>query len=178
MNARRMMTADERAEYDALVERACFDPLGKPYKTGEAADRLRLALDDAEQAHRPWAEWVRADALFAGLSSLATKARAQKRITTNDGASGKAPRQGINSLRRITPSGVVEWQPKLIDDMSRDEVAELLDLSVRRQKGNRTTVRTHKAILKLMDRHPGAATVRDALAAEGMTMDDYLASAA
>ena len=51
-------------------------------------------------------------------------------------------------------------------------------MSVRRQKGNRTTVRTHKAILKLMDRHPGAATVRDALAAEGMTMDDYLASAA
>lgn len=53
-----------------------------------------------------------------------------------------------------------------------------LTVSVRRQKGNRTTVRTHKAILKLMDRHPGAATVRDALAAEGMTMDDYLASAA
>ncbi len=40
-----------------------------------------------------------------------------------------------------------------------------LTVSVRRQKGNRTTVRTHKAILKLMDRHPGAATVRDALAA-------------
>ena len=55
---RRMLSAEERAEYDALLYEAGYDTDGQRRPSGEIGDRMHRLLADAVQAGRTWAGYV------------------------------------------------------------------------------------------------------------------------
>ena len=69
MFTRKMLSDEERAEYDAMFEAACYDAAGSFRSTREAAPILLGSIKDAIQAHRVWASYLHDSFVMIGYQA-------------------------------------------------------------------------------------------------------------
>lgn len=171
---RSMLSAEERAEYDALVFEAGFDHFGKRRPSHEIGDRFHELLLDAIQAKRTWAQWVMDEDARAGhIRRFKGWDRTRHPVRTRDGE--KVVRlSGVQALRRRDPeTEAMFWQDTSLEDMTIDDldsVIEGMSSKMAPLMYNRETARS----LRTLVAECGTATVGEALRSVGLTMDEYL----
>lgn len=173
------LTAEERAEYELIMELACFDPhTGKAYPTAKLGENVRRELDRAESMGQAWARWFIEDDRELGHQRRAKQwLGSRSLIQVSDDEQRLVTKRQRYSILRETSAGR-EWQPMLYEDMTWSDLEQLIASNQSQIYTGRLNLRTHQRLLALRDRHPGAATVGDALRAEGASIDDYLAEGA
>ena len=166
-------------DYDDLMETACFDAAGKPLPTGEMAVRIRDGLDAADAQGADWAFRVIAEDRLNGHATRARRyANEKKTITVHDGQK-LATRKQIERLRRADKdTGETHYQPSFWEDLTADDLRELVELDRSRLRAARLSLDIHLKLLDLMGRHPDAVTVRDALHLDGTTIEDLVGAVA
>lgn len=173
-DVRRMLSDDERSEYDALFYAATHYKDGKRRKSAEIGREMLRLLRDAEQAERPWANWVMEDALVDGLRSKAIRwCNAKEIVETIIGGRvvKKAAAYGIR--KRDAETGRTEWTRPIWPDMGRDELIQVISASVVRSAAEAELAATARRLLKLVD-ETGAETVADALELKEVTLEEFL----
>lgn len=167
----RALSLEERAEYDALLD----EVVEANHSTGARASALIDGLDDAIQAHRPWALPVLRELAYAGAQRAVTEhvKRRAPRSSTKSGRS-KATVAG----RRIEVDGVTHYEQRQLTLFTREQLAGMLDRAGRQIVAERDNIEWAKSLLALMDKHPSAATVAEALSAEGVSIEAWLQGSA
>lgn len=177
MDLLRSMTADERAEYHTLMASACFE--GTRALTGhERGDAILSALSAADAAGKRWASWVLTEATTSGLATRGgrwLKTRETIKVPDLDDVV-TVTRAAIYSVRAVDAERRVRFQPTLLADLTRDELAALIQMDREQLKSAQLNLRTHVQLQALMDAHPTCATVGAACHASGTTLGAYLAS--
>lgn len=171
--ARLPLTAVERTEYDDLLRQVVGDDPA-PKATAALADELLDALRSAEQAHRTWATRAIEHATRAGLKSMLRswiRSRSSVLYRTPDGSVvGMSRRAGVKR------SGA--YQQVMFEQLTPAEARAYLN-SIEAQLiaiGARFT--SLARLVDLVERHPDARTVAEALAAEDTSIDVVLGAAA
>lgn len=179
MTIDKILTPEERAEYHALMERACIDPgTGRPRPTRELGEAVMADLRSAEQAGRSWATMMLDSAAEAGLATRAKRWLKTKFVVPVTEGDVIATRAAIYSVRKQGGSGETFHQPTLMRDLSRGELSELMEMDRAQIASARLNLRTHQRLLDLLDAWPTADTVGEALDLAGLTLDGYLGQAA
>lgn len=111
-------SAEERAEYDALVDEAWRS--GK--STRERGEAFLSGLRDASQAQRTWADDVMLDAITRGSTAIikADYKRANQVAIINDGRSIEKSR--VIGIRRRSSSGAQLFEQTPFDYVTVDEL--------------------------------------------------------
>lgn len=171
---RNMLSAEERAEYDALVFEAGFDEHGKRRPSYEMGDRFHELLTDAIQAQRTWAKWVMDEDARAGhIRRFKSWDRTRHPVQTRDGE--RVVRlSGVQALRMRDPeTQAMFWQDTSLEDMTEDDLSSVIEGMNSKMAPlmyNRETARSLRTLVQESE----AATVGDALLAIGLTIDEYL----
>lgn len=174
---REMLSESERAEYDALLRDAGYDG-DKRRPSAEVGPRMHELLLDAVQAGREWARWVLTDDANAGhLSRFKRWARTRDVVSTPFG-DRVVKRSAAMSVRRTDPeTGADFWQPTFWADMTHDDLVAV-------RTGSRSRIESERIILSIVAAldailgETGCATVAEALARKGTTIEAWLADAA
>lgn len=171
---RSILSPEERAEYDALLRDAAYDN-GRLVRTAQYADRANRLLIDAVKAGRRWAEFELERALHDGLRSEVRRYVRRINQTTVTDLTGTKSRPSVYSVREDQPTGGVAWQPKLLSEFSLADLDALITASEAQLSAY---VANRNAARHLRDKliSTGASTVRDALAALGMSLEQALAA--
>ena len=163
---------EERAEYDELLDEVC----AKNDTTGTRAAALIDGLDDAVQAHRPWALPVLKDLAYVG-AQRAVKRHARRRAPSAITKSGRD--KVVMAGRKVTTeTGGSAYQQEQLTLFTREDLQAMATRAGQQIKAERDNIEWAKALLALMDKHPSAATVADALRAEGTTIEAWLEASA
>jgi hypothetical protein len=80
-------------------------------------------------------------------------------------------------VRRRSPQGETYFQAVLWEDLTRDELEQIIARSAKQIDSESKTIQTAKRLLKLMNRVPEAQTVAEATAAIGTSTEAFLAAA-
>lgn len=170
---------EDRKDLEIVMESACLDELGKPFSSAELGDRLLAALQKADSMGKDWAAAIINDAARVALLGRAKRwLKTRYVVHTEDGEDRLVTRAAVYSLRRQIREGLVGFQPVLIQDMTAADVERLLEMSREQLRSARLNVRNARKLKRLMDAHPTALTVGQALSAAGESLDDYLGRAA
>lgn len=172
---RRMLSTEERAEYDALVFEAGFSDQGQRRPSHEIADRFHQLLLDAVQAKRPWAQWVLDEDARAGhLRRFKAWDRIRHPVQTRNG--GKVIRlSGIQALRRWDPDAeALFWQDTDYGEMNGQDLDSVIEGMRGKIEPLTHNLNTAQNLRKLVDGEPDGTKVNDALARRGLTIDEYL----
>ena len=168
------LNGHERHEWNALLDDANkLD--GSTRQRGEEVIRL---LNDAVQAHQPWADtlingWVLSGAMNAatarhkrtGVRSVALK-RAKRSRSMVVGTTWTDPTTGVSA----------DTQQSMLD-MSWDALTERARASKRRVRDLGFTVATDAKVMALRAKCPKSATPREACRLLGIDFDNYMAAA-
>lgn len=172
------LSDEERDEYEALMAECCGDPENGGKRMSIIAERLRVALVDAEQAGRTWATHTLDDALLDGLAKLGKewlKTESVVQVNHNGQLMGKATRVG----RRVrSDSGEVFWQQTLFRDMTWAQLDEWLSNIQSQLHSLGANVTIGRRLFELRDAAPDSIGPGDAAATLGTTIDAWLAEAA
>jgi len=171
----RTLPPDDRAEYNALLVEAVYDPAGQNRPTHLMGVELGRLLDDAVQAGRSWAMELRQEALSIGLQRIAKdylKALQKMKVWTEDGIQSRSAVFG--SPRKNPSTGRVEYVQLFLPTMGPADIRHVMALAARRRHADEALIATGRHLLVLCDRHPEAPTLQDALDAEGTTFNEYL----
>jgi hypothetical protein len=171
---RNMLSAEERAEYDALVFEAGFDQIGKRRPSHEIGDHFHELLLDAIQAKRPWAQWVMDEDAKAGhIRRFKAWDRTRHPVRTKDGERVVRVSR-VQAVRRRDPeTEAMFWQDADYEDMTAsdlDSVIAGMDSKIAPLVCNRETARSLRTLIESC----GTRTVREALEIRGLSMDEYL----
>lgn len=174
----RDLTSEEIAELDDAVHEAYRPTPGVQRTHAEAAaDFLQRILPDAEQAHRRWAWAVRAEAMDRGLRALLQdrwKSRGGKFTATVAGK--EKVRDRTRGKVIVDPeTGVRSWTQMELDFDTATDLRDKIADAVRDIDENRANISIFRRLLDLVE-STGAETVADALAAIGVTLEEYLAA--
>jgi hypothetical protein len=172
-----ILTPDERAEYDALLYDAGYDADGKPMPSHLIGPRMVNALRSAVNAQRPWAEWVLEDLLVSGALRRWRKWNKQRDVVTVAGKSYTVTKPAAIGVRRRNDQGETYFQAVLWEDLTRDELEQIIARAAKQIDSESKTIQTAKRLLKLMTRVPEAQTVAEATAAIGTSTEAFLAAA-
>lgn len=161
--ARTFMSDDERDEYEQLLEYALFDDHGLEIK--DYAAGLDVALTDAEQQGAQWVAYVRAEAQESGLKHIAKRWLNTKHyVQTPDGKGGMVKRSKLPAVRRISKTtGDEAYERALIEDLTPDEVASILEATRVQIRGLKITAAMYERLTELFLEAPDAGTVAEAL---------------
>ncbi|MBB2914905.1 hypothetical protein FHS43_006217 [Streptosporangium becharense] len=170
----RMLSPEERAEYDALLHEAGYDDNGEQRPAHEIKERMHRLLQDAVQAHRTWAGYVLdADVREGHHRRFKGWDRARQVVSTRHGGR-VVKRSAVMSLRRRDPdNGRTYWQGTFYPDMTREDLLDVINGSEVRIGSERITIATARRLVALLD-ETGAATVAEALEARGVELETYL----
>lgn len=180
-----ILTPKERAEYDDLMFDAGYDSAGKPRPSHEVGARVAKALRAAaDQAHRTWAELVLEDLVETAALHRWKQWQKQREVVEvrTDAGAPKAvvvTKPAAMSVRRIdADSGQAYYQLSIWDDMTRDELLQVIHRSSQTIKTSRDTSLTAQRLLALLNKVPEAKTVADAARALGTDVASYLGEVA
>lgn len=175
---REILSESERAEYDALMWDAGYDPAGKRRPSSEVGPRVHDLLLDAAKAGRPWATWVlEDDAAAAHLSRFKRWANSRITVTTPVG-DRMVKRSAAMSVKRSDPvTGADFWQPTFWADMTHADLLAVQSGARGRIESERITLSIVKALDAILT-ETGCTTVAEALAHKGTTIEAWLAQAA
>lgn len=176
----KILTPEERVEYDELLFEAGHDADGKPRPSHEIGARVVAMLREAAfQAQRPWAGYVLEDMAAAGALARWKKWNATREVVTVAGETFTTTKPAAMSVRRRDgESGKTYYQTTLWADMTRAQLAEIVDRTSKSIKTEQLTIATARRLLEVLDRAPTAQTVGEAMAELGTTTETYLAAVA
>lgn len=83
----------------------------------------------------------------------------------------------MRGTRIVTSSGGEVWIQEDIHIHTREMLEQGIRDAAAQIDSVRITIATYRALLALLDEHPSARFVADALAERGTTLDEYLAAA-
>lgn len=172
----KILTSEEREEFDTLLYDAGYDPDGKPFPSHLIGPRAVASLLAAVQAQREWAQWVLDDMTTSGALKRWRKWNKQRDVITVKGKSYTVTKPAAIGVRRRDPAGKAYFQPVLWEDLTRDELEQIIARSAKQIDSERSTIATAKRLLKLMTRVPEANKVSEAAAAVGTTTEAFLAA--
>lgn len=174
----RHLSPDERARYNELLYAAGYDETGKARPSAEIPDRLHALLLDAVQAHEMWAQYVIDDDTRAGHLKRFTRWNKVRDVVDFSDKSLLVKRSAVMGIRRRRKdTGAPEWRQTSWEDMTWDEVAQVLDAAQARAGSEMVTVAVARKLLHLKSRAPRSTGPADACASLGTSVKDYLAAA-
>lgn len=174
---RRMLSDEERAEYDALLYDATHHRDGARRKSAEVGDRFRELLHDAAQSGRQWADWVMDDAMIAGLLKAANRWCKERQVIETPIGERLVTKPAAYGIRRKTTDGVMEQLTLGWGEMTEADLDQLIAARTTQILAESDTVTIAKRLKALLVR-TGKAPVAEALAALGMDLETFLAQAA
>lgn len=172
-----MLSAEERAEYDALVFEAGFYEDGRRRPSHEIAERFHELLLDAVQAKRPWAHWVLEEDARAGhLRRFKAWDRIRHPVQTKrDGVVIRL--SGIQALRRRDPdTEAMFWQDTDYHEMDAKDLDSVIDGMRGKIEPLTSNLNTAISLRHLLDDQPEGTKVGPVLLGRGLTIDQYLLS--
>lgn len=179
-----VLTPDERGEFDDLMYDAGYDSAGKPRPSHEIGERVVMMLRDAAyQAHRAWAGHV-LDELVRSAALAQWKQWAKQRtvveVRTDDGTTKPVTvsKPALMSVRRQDEEGRAYFQPTMWDDMTRDELVQVINRTQANIRTGQDTIATARRLLSLLDQVDNARTVADAARALGTDVATFLGEVA
>ena len=161
---------EEIAEYDEAVRESLL-----ARRTDERTHRFIEVVQDAVQAHRPWAREVLSDMVYRGAASiLRAEERRQSHATVEvkrDGKTVTVPR--ILGVRRPDKDGRMTFERALFDDMSVEELAAKRDEF---RAGQKTYGDDAEVMERLLDLCIQAhrETPAEAAAVLGLTVNEWI----
>lgn len=174
---RKTLSAEERAEYDALLYEAGYDEYGQRRPSGEIGDRMHRLLVDAVQAGHAWASYVIDDDAQRGHVSRFKrwdKVRTPMQVNHQSVIVKRSAVMGV--VRRDVETGAAYHQQALYADMTWSELVGVLEGAQGRIASDRITVGIGKKLLALKLRAPESIGPGDACERLGVDMYSYLAS--
>lgn len=177
-----ILTPEERHEYDDLMYEAGYDEAGKARPSHEIGPSVVAMLRDAAyQANRTWAGYI-LDHLTESAALNRWKQWAKQReiisVRTNDGEEDEAitvSKPAAMSVRkRDLDSGRSYNQMTIWDDMSRDELLQVIASAGSRIRTDTETILTARRLVALIDRVPEAETPGQAARSLGTDVAAYL----
>lgn len=172
---RKMLSAEERAEYDALLYEAGYDETDRRRPSGEIGERMHQLLTDALQAGRVWAGYVIDDDARRGhLARFKRWDKANHVMNVNDGTV-IVPRAAVMGIRRRdVETGAIVHQQALFSEMTWDDLIGVLESAQGRIASDRITVGVCKKLLALKLRSPESVGPAEACELLGIDMQGYL----
>lgn len=171
---RKMLSGEERAEYDDLMYTARFYDDGKSRPSHEIGERMHKLLLDAVQAGKTWAEWVLDDDVRAGHLARSKKWDRVRRYVLTRRGPVIVRRSAVMAIMRRHP---ITQEPGWFDtewvDMDTEELLQVIAGARHRLESAKETVATARQLLRLID-ETGADTVGEALEQRGLSIDEYL----
>lgn len=172
---RKMLSQEEREEYDALLFEAGYDEAGGRRPSGEIGDRMHALLIDAVQAGRPWAGYVIDDDARRGHLARFKRWDKARHILTVNHESVIVPRAAVMGVKRRDPgTGEMVHQQALFAEMSWVELAGVMESAQGRIASDLITVGTCKKLLALALRCPGSSGPTEACERLGLDLHAYL----
>jgi hypothetical protein len=173
----RMLSTEERAEYDQIVYDAIHDGNGEVRPTAEFGSRFRQGLEHAESIGRTWPRWLMDEMVDTGLQRRAKEwLKAQEFVSISNGKSGiitKAARIGV--LRRFGASS--GYQQVLWSELTVDDLIEVVESASKRRRAEAVNISTARRLLALCRTHH-VSTVGEALDLEGASLNEFLGRSA
>jgi len=176
----RSMSTEDRAEYDELMYAAGLDGVGKPLPSHEIGERVRDALNTAaDQSHRQWARLLLDDIERAG--ALARWKHWYRRREVIEVGEGDAKltvvttKAAAMAVRKSEADGRSYYQTTFWEDMTRDELAQIITGSSKRVVAEQRSIMVARRLLTLLDRVPAAKTAGEAASALAIDLASYLA---
>jgi hypothetical protein len=164
---------DERSEYDALLEEVVS-------ATTDSAERLDLfeeRIDDAIQAHRPWASEVDSACRRFGMGKEIARYEARNRVLVSwEGRVLSLP--AIQARKVKTDSGQVTYQRELIELWSWPQIVEKRSEALRSANAYTEKVAHYDRLLALQVLAPESDSPRAAAEQLGLDLDEFLSKAA
>lgn len=175
---RNILSPEERAEYDDLMYEAGYDGDGKPRPSHEIAERvIRMLREAVDQTRKPWAELILADILTVGARTHWRGWIREREVVTISGKSYTADKSAVMGIRKKDEeTRRTYYQLTFWADMTRDELAQIIDGSSKRIASERVTIAAARRLLRLLDQVPGARTPQEAAEALALDLSDYLAA--
>lgn len=174
---RRMLDGDERAEYDRLFYDALKRPDGSRRKANEIGPEMHRLLIDARKAGRKWASWVLDDAVIAGLGSMAKRWAATKEVIETVIGERVVTKPAAYGIRRKQSGGGAEQLRLGWADMTEEDLDQLVASRSSQVAAENDTI-AFALKCKALIRRTGKSPLSEALAAIGITFDEFLAEAA
>jgi len=169
------LSIDERIEWQQLLSDALN---GDRQATEMAVSRALHMMDQAERAGRQWPEEVRRQAVRASLKdSLKAQAKSEDSVLVDYHGRlvAKDRRRGV---RTLVEGGKRVFQQRLIDEMTWDEFETWASMNNEQIEGLLVNREVANALAALHVKYPETETVSEALALDGISLDDLLAGAA
>lgn len=161
---------EERAEFDALLA----EVVAVTNKTTDRLDLFEVKLNDAIQAHRPWAREVERHCVRGGLAkeikAFQDRNRAQ---VAHNGRVLNLPKVQ-STLARNEESGEVFYQRELIELWDWQQIADKRSEALKARQGYTEKVAHYDRLLALRDMAPDAKNPREAAKALGLNLDEFL----
>lgn len=171
---RRMLSDQERAEYDDLLYTARFHDDGTSRPTGEIGERMHALLEDATQAQKPWAQWVMDDDARAGHVNRSKRWDRVRRVVSTRAGDVIVKRSAIQAIKRLDKeTGAMFWEDAHWADMNADDLSQIINGGEQRIQSAKEVTGIARSLLGLID-STGQGTVADALESIGVSIDDYL----
>lgn len=170
----RMLSPEERAEYDGLFHEAGYDEHGEQRPAHEIKEHVHRLLKEAVGAGRTWAAYViDDDARHGHLKRFKAWDRTRQVVSTRYGER-VVKRSAVMSLRRRdSESGRLYWQGTFYPDMTREDLLDVINGCQVRIGSERITIATARRLLALLN-ETGTATVDEALKMRGVDLEEYL----
>lgn len=170
----KILSAEERSEVQSAVVDAYTDENGSTRSHKEAGDRFIQFVHDARQAQRQWA-----DLLWEEWAEGAARNFAKGQWSRRDGFAatvhGKVREKRLNrGVRRSDGEGRVRWTTDSVLTWTLAEIDQNILDEVQRRSEAQYNLGWMGPVRRLMSQS-GAETVRGALDAIGMTLEEYLA---
>lgn len=177
MFTRKMLSDEERSEYDAIFQSACYDELGDFRRTADAALLLLQSVRDAIQAQRTWASYLHDSFVMIGYQSAARRWQNEQRKhkTIIDGK--LVTKKDAIRLSKITDTGTALYQTSLLEDATSEDLEQIIQSASVRVASERATIRDAMRLLDLIE-ETGETTVRGALKRVNKTLDEFLTATA
>lgn len=171
--ARAAWSPEERDEFEDLLA----DAVAYSSATTLRLDRAEQLLNDAIQAHRPWASEVERSALREGLAREIKRHQDRQRVAVAyDGRVLSVP--AVQARRVVDSSGVVSYQRELIELWSWDEVHAKRAETIQATKTYSEKIAHYDRLLMLQVLAPDSATPAEAAEQLGLKLTDWLGRAA
>ncbi len=170
---RNAWSAEDRKAYDDLLA----DVVGATSSTTERLNMFERLLNDAIQAHRPWARDVERGCVRQGLAKEIKSYQDRNRaMVAHNGKVLNLPRVQGTVVR--DESGEIYHQRELIELWTWEQIAEKRLEAIRGRRTYSAKIAHYDRLLSLRVKCPESETPADAAERLGLDIDEYLGSAA
>ncbi len=165
-----VLTVEERER----TREAMTEAWSKTTNVSVATSELRSILNDAVQAHEPWATAMLDEATARGLATALKKHRTSTRRSVE---SERGRINGVVGVLGVAANGIsTEWQQLPLSDLTFEQLAVAFAVRSKQRDASTKALGILRRLLTLVEKHPATSTVAGALALEGVTLDDWLAA--